>query len=304
MKKFLLVLSFLLLSNNAFALTTPTLVQVDPTGTGNYTITGIAEFDWYSFGNLAIEDELVSSTSSATTLNDWLQVGNVGTTATFDIHSHAQLGSYIFYPGGGDASGLILDDNTDMSQLSDYEITATLDGQETALLTLNTNGNLELVFLDISGTFQYYLDVTPDSDAFSGVGFNSGDPTAADPFLEGTLDAVSGSFEILTLGEIGGGSNDIASTITYYNSNYINTDPASAGVFLEGSEFETTVEYRGFFSPNPPIIGDDPYTMQTGDLMLIADSNTTFTAIPEPATSLLIGIGLLGIAAVSRKKIS
>lgn len=304
MKKYLLIaLSFLLLSTtNAFAVPFPTLVQIDPTGSASYSITGVSEFDWSSIGNLVIEDALVGAASSGqTSLDAWLTAGVVNSTATFRIHGHTQLQNFAFVPGGGNASGLNLFNNANPG--GNYEITATLDAVETATMTLNTDGNLELEFTSISGTFAYYLDSSPDSNPFTGSGFNSGDP-GANPFLWGTLDDVSGDFELVAPGVPGGGSSDIVSTILGYNPNFINTDPASPGVFLVGSEFETSVEYRGAFSPDPDVIGDDPYNVKPEDLVLIADANSTFTAIPEPGTSLLIGIGLLGIAAVSRRKIS
>lgn len=308
MKKiFSILLSFLFIvgflgASNAVAVPFPTFVQVDPTGTGAYSIDHVREFDWEAGGNLVIEDDLVGMSSNGfSSLNAWLAAGVSGSSATFDIHAHARLGSYLFTPPGSDASGLSLFNDGDPA--GDYEITATLDGTETAILSTNAAGNLELEFTSISGTFQYYLDSTPDSNPFTGAGFNSGD-AAANPFLWGTLDDVSGNFEIVTLGSIGGGSSDIASTITGYNSDYIQTDPTSPNVFLVGSEFETTVEYVGFGQPNAPIVGDAPYTVLADDLVLSADANSSFSAVPEPTTALLLGLGLLGIAAVSRKKMS
>lgn len=307
MKKLLVIVTSFLLLNFGTAFAFSTLVQLDPTGASSYSITGIAEFDWNSIGNLLIEDSLIASSSPTattyTSLNAWLLAGEADSTATFNIHGQAQLGNYIFFGTGSDASGQDLYNNADPT--GDYEITLTLDAIEKATMTINgVTGNRELVFTDITGSFQYYLDITPDSDPYTGNGFNNGDPAAADPFLWGTLDSVSGDFEIVTPGTEGGGKSYISSTIAGYNSAYIQTDPANVGVNLIGSTLEATVEYRTAFSPNPSSVGNVPYTVTQGDLMLIADANSTFeaSAIPEPATIMLLGFGLISIAAIGRRK--
>lgn len=304
MKKFLLkstvfiglLFAALVISPAAYAV--PTLVQFDHLGTGNYTINNIFEFDWSSAGNLVIEDNLVAWDAGTGTLNEFFAAASVGDKLTFDLHAHSSLTNFI------DGFGSVVTNNFGLN--SDYEVTATLDGQQTATYNTNAAGDAILEFDDIiSGTFQYYLDDISDpntdqSDVTTGIGFNDGNVGSV-PFLEGTLTLVSGSFN----GTNGDGSSFLTNTITGYDTNVIQTDPESSNVWLIGTTFDTTIEFVSGIQPSVGVggvIGDDPYTILADDLILNADASSHFSAVPEPATMLLLGSGLLGLAGFSRRK--
>ena len=311
MKKFLLksavfvglLLAALVISPSAHAI--PTLVQFDPTASSTYSITGIYEFDWASSGNLVVEQDLVSSSTGATTLAGFFADPNLanGDTLTMDIHAHAYLGSFI------DSIGDIITATGGLNvDTTGYEVTMTLDGQETAFYQEVWDPQQSqwedcLYFTSISGTFQYYLDAldgVSDSDVTTGAGFNDGDIGDV-PFLEGTLSLISGQFN----GTDGNGASYLTNTITEYDKSVIETDPLSSNVWLIGTTFDTTMQFITGLQPSVVVggvIGNDPYTVGQSDLILNADASSNFDAVPEPATMLLLGSGLIALAGFGRKK--
>ena len=279
------------------AMAIDTNVQYSTTGTGVYDVMGINEFDWQSSGDIAIRDALPMAAActlcaggSATTFSAWAAGAAPGDSVTFRIEGHARLNDMIA-PAGGSVAPATLDTNGAAMGDAGFEITAAFTGTESAVLIAPG----VLLFTGMSGSYQFFHDITPDSDVASGSGFIDG--TA---ILEGNIIGVSGTFVAGV-----GGSNLLRNTVTAYDANFIQTDPLSNAPLL-GTTFDTLVSFASAGEAQAGVgdpIGLLPYIIVNGDLVFKADANSEFQA-PEPGTLLLLGMGLLGLGFGMRRRMA
>lgn len=257
-----------------------TKTRFDPTAAGDFTgataVTGISSWDWQETGTLVIEEQLPAPASNeATTLTQFFATAVRGDTLSYQIHGQARLRAL---SGGtpSPAPGLA----TEGSGSGVYEVTATFDGIETAVFGRNVLDQPILYFVGITGTFQYYLDHSPDSVVTTGVGFNDGAAgLGGAPFLRATLIGVDGEFN----GTTGSGSVNIFSRVDDYNPLIIEADSATPGVALVGSTFHSNIRVERLIGLTPflqagGVAGDAPYTTTSADLRLNIDASSTFVA--------------------------
>lgn len=296
MKKIFLLLVGLLLGFTASA--QATAVQLNTDGVAGYDLGQIEIFDWLTDSSLVIEQTLVGSSTGATTLDEFFGTFgtdyNTGDTLTFNIHAQSEVVAFI------DTSSNTIYDGLG----TDYNITGILDGVETATVI----GEETIVFTGVTGSFEYYFDTVNDADVETGVGFDAS--ATSIKFMEGDITSASGVFT----GLVGTGSVTLESSITWYDKDYIDVDPnTDPSVVLIGASYTSQMNLesapgtsgKDFINVGATIGGAGawtPYEVLADDLRLAGDASSDFTAVPEPATMVLLGFGLLTIAGFTRKK--
>lgn len=311
MKKFILLLSAIFLMavsySTALAAPWPTYVQFSPMADKTIqNIFPILEFDWSSSGDLVIKDALVSSSTGDTSLSGFFANGAraVGDTIQFRAYAQARLAAFNDPLLAGIAGNFGLNNTGSDLGASDYEVTGVLDLTETAKLLATGGGIDTLQWTGISGTFAYYLDRSVDSVIATGAGFT--DSTNGLPFMSGNVVAVLPTTFTSDGSTFGAGSAFIRSVVTAYDPTIIDAWPVGfPGVQLVGTTFDSTITFGGSLEPRigvGGIIGQSGYTVLAEDLRLKGDADSQFSAIPEPGTMVLLGLGLIGIAGIARRK--
>jgi hypothetical protein len=179
-----------------------------------------------------------------------------------------------------------------------YELTTFATMSETA--TCMNNGCSSISITLNSGTWSVYFDTTPDANQAAGTGFLDGTLVLGGTFTSGFSSFAS--VGAVGAGGLGAGGGFLNGDVNFTNNAYINPN-------LLNTSFQASLQFPGQNSPtftrparfNGVATGVNSPTR----FILQTDTSQDFSAasvVPEPATVSLLGIGLLAMGSLARRK--
>ena len=174
----------------------------------------------------------------------------------------------------------------------EYTIAAMIP--ETGTMTDLGGGLFQSIFTSQPGAiWSMYAHNGPNAVVADGTGFVDGDIVAYGTISPGQISTFLAN---LNTG-MGIGSGILEGLVDYANPLYL-----EIAELIFDFRFEGTINYPPFDSTTSQFFGPGGYVVQPNDLLLKVDSSTKFSVVPEPATLLLLGAGLLGVGFARRKK--
>lgn len=171
----------------------------------------------------------------------------------------------------------------------EYTIEASLNENSTCLSftgPICDNATFDVV----SGTFNIWYDTANDANLATGAGITDGVLLISGNILA----QAGGGFDVIS-----GGNATLTALITYTNNTFINPDlyDTTATTTLQIGSTQT-----GWVQPTSmPAAGGGTQALPTDAILLQADANQIFTAVPEPGTLALLGIAMVGLGLTRRR---
>ena len=263
----------LLWASGANAAPIPWVGTADYSVGANGVVSGDTVTDFHSYdigpGAALLHNNAVGGSVLAPTVGDIIQ----GYTQSY-ISGHLDIGG----------TGVVSPNLNQTGSGGGYELTLRADFQDQI-----TSASPSAIGFDvISGSWEIYLDGTPDYSFSGDSGFTDGAAILAGTILQGagTANIFDGSavFGVSTLDLL----------VTSFDASIFDPDTIQAGssVFTLQLGLGSPVNFNSV----------QGHTASTGDLMLTADGNVEINAVPIPPTVWLIGSGLLGLVGIARRK--
>ncbi len=233
-----------------------------PGATGDEDVVG--PFDTYDFGPGAI---LLGG------LGGPLSVGN-----TFDNYYQSYVDGHSLSGPGAVSPSLNI-----TGAGSGYELTVASNFQ-----TEITSVGFSTSFILTGGTIDLYFDTTPDYSFTGDSGFTNGGAVISGTVVGGAGTTIYGML----------GVTSIDFQVNSFNSNVFEPDTIDTGSSVYTLQLWTPADFK-FISSVTSVQG---HTKGAHDVLMVADGNMSFTAVPEPTSLLLIGTGILGLVALRRQR--